>query len=102
MFNTAWLIHNALTVEGVAAYIYWDLIWAPPAAGAAPTGLVTIASANPSSAYTINDTYYAVKHFARWTDPGWTRVGPSASATAIRPSPVVSPDGESRPGGVLT
>ena len=95
MFNTAWLIHNALTVEGVAAYIYWDLIWAPPAAGAAPTGLVTIASANGSSPYTINDTYYAVKHFARWTDPGWTRVGTTASASVLRASAFVSPDGSS-------
>jgi glucuronoarabinoxylan endo-1,4-beta-xylanase len=56
---------------------------------------VTIASASGSSAYTINDTYYALKHFARWTDPGWTRVGASASATVIRASAFVSPDGTS-------
>jgi glucuronoarabinoxylan endo-1,4-beta-xylanase len=95
MFNTAWLIHDALTTEGVSAYIYWGLIWAPPAAGAAPAGLVTIEGAAPTSAYTINDTYYAMKHFARWTDPDWTRVGASTSSPAIKASAFVSPDGGS-------
>ena len=95
LLNTAWLIHNALTIEGVSAYIYWGLIWAPPAAGAAPGGLVTIAGADPTSPYTINDTYYAMKHFARWTDPGWTRVAASADVAAIKASAFVSPDGTS-------
>lgn len=94
LFNTAWLIHNALTTEGVSAYIYWDLIWAPPAASAAPSALVTIQSADSSSPYTINDPYYAVKHFARWTDPGWVRVGASATAAAVKASAFVSPDGK--------
>jgi glucuronoarabinoxylan endo-1,4-beta-xylanase len=96
LFNTAWMIQDALTTEGVSAYIYWGLIWAPPTtAGAAPAGLVTIAGADPSSAYTINDTFYAMKHFARWTDPGWTRVGATADASVIRSSAFVSPDGTS-------
>jgi glucuronoarabinoxylan endo-1,4-beta-xylanase len=96
LFNTAWMIHQALTVESVSACIYWGLIWAPPAAaGTSPSGLVTIAGAAPSSSYTINDTYWAVKHFARWTDPGWTRVGASASDAAIKATAFVSPDGAS-------
>jgi glucuronoarabinoxylan endo-1,4-beta-xylanase len=95
MLNTAWMIQDALTIEGVAAYIYWGLIWAPPASGA-PAGLVTIEGADPSSRYTINDTYYAMKHFARWTDPDWVRVGAAASgAAAVRSSAFVSPDGAS-------
>lgn len=28
-FTTALLMHNALTVEGVSAYFFWDLIWQP-------------------------------------------------------------------------
>ena len=91
MFETAWLMNNALTVENVSAYIYWELVWSPTP----PTGLVTIASASPSSAYTINDTYYALKHFARWTDPGWVRVDATSSLTAVRASAFVSPDGSS-------
>jgi glucuronoarabinoxylan endo-1,4-beta-xylanase len=91
MFDTAWLMHNALTVENVSAYIYWELIWSPTP----PTGLVTIANPSPSSPYTVNDTYYALKHFARWTDPGWVRVDAASSVSAVRTSAFVSPDGGS-------
>ena len=66
---------RALTVENVSAYIWWELVWSPMP----PTGLVTIESPSPDSTYTINDTYYALKHFARWTDPGWVRVDATSS-----------------------
>ena len=89
MLDTAWLMNNALTVENVSAYIYWELVWSPTP----PTGLVTIASPAPNSTYTINDTYYALKHFARWTDPGWVRVDATSSVSAVRASAFVSPDG---------
>lgn len=93
MFETAWLMNNALTVEGVSAYIYWELIWND---GNPPTGLVTISNPFSSSgSYTINDTYYAFKHFARWTDPGWIRIEAKTSASAVRASAFVSPDGGS-------
>lgn len=90
MFDTAWLIHNALTVENVAAYIYWELVWSN---STPPTGLVSIASPLGNSTYTINDIYYALKHFARWTDPGWVRVDATSSVSAVRSSAFVSPDG---------
>jgi len=89
MFDTAWLMTNALTVENVSAYIYWELVWSPTP----PTGLVTIESPFGNSTYTINDTYYALKHFARWTDPGWVRVEATSSVSAVRVSAFVSPDG---------
>ena len=92
MFDTAWLINNALTVENASAYIYWELVWNNPTP---PTGLVTIASPSPSSPYTINDIYYALKHFARWTDPGWVRVDATSSVSAVRASAFASPDGAS-------
>jgi len=89
MFDTAWLINNALTIEDVSAYIYWELVWSPTP----PTGLVTISNPAPNSPYAINDTYYALKHFARWTDPGWVRVDATSSVSAVRTSAFVSPDG---------
>ena len=45
MFDTAWLINNALTVENASAYIYWELVWST---STPPTGLVTIASPSPA------------------------------------------------------
>jgi glucuronoarabinoxylan endo-1,4-beta-xylanase len=92
MVDTAWLINNALTVENVSAYIYWELVWNN---STPPTGLVTIASASATATYTINDIYYALKHFARWTDPGWVRVDATSSVSAVRTSAFVSPDGTS-------
>jgi glucuronoarabinoxylan endo-1,4-beta-xylanase len=92
MVDTAWLIHNALTVENVAAYIYWELVWSN---STPPTGLVSIDSPLEDSTYTINDLYYALKHFARWTDPGWVRVDATSSASSLRASAFVSPDGGS-------
>lgn len=93
MFATAWLIHDAVTVEGVSAYIYWDLTWA------APGGLVT--TENPydtgqwtsPKGYVVRDPYYALKHFARWVDTGWTRVAATSSTTTVKVSAFISPDG---------
>lgn len=92
MFDTAWLINNALTVEGVSAYIYWELVWnnSDPA-----TGLVSIAGPSATAPYTVNDLYYALKHFARWTNPGWVRVDATSSAGGVRTSAFISPDGTS-------
>jgi glucuronoarabinoxylan endo-1,4-beta-xylanase len=92
MLDTAWLINNALTVENVSAYIYWELVWNN---STPPTGLVTVASASPTTPYTVNDIYYALKHFARWTDPGWVRVDATSSVSAVRASAFASPDGTS-------
>jgi glucuronoarabinoxylan endo-1,4-beta-xylanase len=92
MFNTAWLIQTSVAVEGVSAYVYWELVWPPPSmAGQTPGGLVT----TTASTWTINDTYYAVRHFAKWIDVGWQRVGAAATAPVIQPSAFASPDGQS-------
>ena len=92
MFDTALLINNAMTVENASAYIYWELIWN----SAAPqTGLVAVSGFSPTAPYTINDLYYALKHFARWTDPDWVRVEAKSSASSVRASAYLSPDGAS-------
>jgi hypothetical protein len=36
-----------------------------------------------------------MKHFARWTDPDWVRVGAASSAAEVRSSAFLSPDGAS-------
>jgi glucuronoarabinoxylan endo-1,4-beta-xylanase len=92
MFDTAWLINNALTVENVSVYLWWELVWSNQTP---QTGLVAIAGGSPTAAYTINDLYYALKHFARWTDPGWIRVDANSSVSSLRASAFVSPDGSS-------
>jgi glucuronoarabinoxylan endo-1,4-beta-xylanase len=96
LLNTAWLIHNAVAVEGVSAYLYWALVWAP---GTPVNWLVTVEDPTTTfrtpKGYTINDPYYALKHFARWVDEGWVRVGATSPAPAVKASAFVSSDGNS-------
>jgi glucuronoarabinoxylan endo-1,4-beta-xylanase len=100
MMGTAWLIQQGMTVEGLSSYFYWELTWAAPSSGA-PTALVSLeppwamSSWTTTKGYIINDIYYAVKHFARWTDPGWQRVDSTSDADPIRTAAFVSPDGGS-------
>ncbi len=94
MLNTAWLIHNAVTVEGVSVYLYWALAWAP---GTPVNWLVTVedpgAAFKTPKGYTINDPYYALKHYARWVDEGWVRVDATSSLPWVKSSAFASPDG---------
>jgi glucuronoarabinoxylan endo-1,4-beta-xylanase len=85
--NLALLMHNSLTVEGVSAYLYWELFWREP------KGLVSLDNpwqANPG--YTINHTYYAFKQYSAFTDPGWHRIEASTDSNDLRISAFINPD----------
>jgi glucuronoarabinoxylan endo-1,4-beta-xylanase len=81
--SAALVVHNALTVEGVTSYMYWDLFWGPD------SGLVSI---NSPSSYTINPPYYAFKQYSAFIDAGWQRVDASTDNTGIKMSAYISPD----------
>jgi hypothetical protein len=80
--NLAKLMHNALTVEEVSAYLYWELFWA------SPSGLVSLTSPTP----TINSIYYAFKHYSYFTDPNWQRVDANTNSSNLRISAFISPN----------
>jgi len=80
--NLALLMHNSLTVESAASYIYWELFWT------SPKGLVSIST----SGYTINSVYYAFKHYSAFTDPDWQRLDANTNSSVLRISSYVSPD----------
>jgi glucuronoarabinoxylan endo-1,4-beta-xylanase len=82
-FETAWLIHNSLVEESVAAFFYWDLVWQPKG------GLVSVEGAR----YTLRDQYYSMKHYARYTDPGDVRIGARADSGDIKVSAFLSTTG---------
>jgi glucuronoarabinoxylan endo-1,4-beta-xylanase len=101
-FETAWLIHNALSVEGVSGYLYWALGWRNRE-GTQPVdpGLVTLEDPRPGAppfstekGYAINPTYYAVKHFAKWLDAGFQRVAANSSVAGLRASAYISPESD--------
>jgi glucuronoarabinoxylan endo-1,4-beta-xylanase len=80
--NLATLMHNALTVEEVSAYLYWELFW--PSDG---EPLVSVTS----SSYTINPIYYAFKHFSYFTEPNWYRVDANTTSSNLRISAYTCP-----------
>ena len=85
--NLAVLMHNSLAVEGVSAYLYWELFWAKP------RGLVSLDNPWQSNAsYTINPTYYAFKQYSAFTDPDWHRVEASTDPSGLRISAFKNPD----------
>lgn len=94
-FETAWLIHNSLTHADAVAYVYWDLIWSWQ--DGAEGGLVAVEFPDENRwqsarGYKLRSPYYSVRHFAKFTDPGWTRVGATTSSDALRVSAFVSPN----------
>ena len=80
-FETAWLIHHSLVAEGVSGWLYWDLVWRR-------SGLVAL----DGEEYTLRDQYHAVRHFARFTDPGYVRVKALPRRGEVLVSAFLSPD----------
>jgi len=81
--NLAKLMHNALTIEEVSAYLYWELFWA------SPSGLVSVTN----TSYTINPIYYVMMHYSRFTDPNWQRVDANTTNSSdLRISAYKNPD----------
>ncbi len=81
-FETAWLIHHSLVTQGAVAFLYWDLIWQNN------KGLVAMKGLTPAP----RDHYYSVRHYARYTDPGYVRVGADARGEGLLASAYVAPD----------
>jgi glucuronoarabinoxylan endo-1,4-beta-xylanase len=98
MFNTAWLILNSVTVEGVSTYLYWDLFWPASKAGQPQEGLVGVEDPHHPDMWTttngfiISDSYYAVQHFAKWIGAGWQRVATTATEDGVKTTAFLSPD----------
>jgi O-glycosyl hydrolase len=72
-----------MTIEEVAAYLYWDLFWNPD------SGLISI---NDPVSYTINPSYYTFKQYSAFIDAGWQRVETSTDNTGLRISAFISPN----------
>lgn len=81
-FETAWLVHHTMAAERAMAFIYWDLVWEGAHA------LVSMQGKNPKP----RDQYLSMRHFARFTDPGYIRVGAKSDAKEVLSSAYMSPD----------
>ncbi len=91
-FNTALFIQNALQYANISGYIYWKLAWGPPSAGTVDAGMISLASAGSTSAYTVTPFYYLIKHFSKSIDIGYHRLETSSSNSSLITTAFVSPD----------
>jgi len=91
-FNTALFIQSTLLYANSSGYIYWKLSWGPPASGVEDKAMISIASPNSSSAYTVTPYYYLIKHFSKHIDVGYHRVGTSSSNSSLVTTAFISPD----------
>lgn len=101
MVETACLIHDCLTVEQAVGFNYWSLIW--PVGGNAlvqienPFNLSSWTNAPPGTAteahgYWLTPSYWAMKHFSYFINPGYSRVSASDDDNNVRASAFLSPD----------
>jgi O-glycosyl hydrolase len=67
--------------EGTAAFLYWDLVWPDK-------GLVALKGRKPVP----RDQYYALRHFSRFTDPGYVRATAGSDHDNLLASAYRSPD----------
>ena len=85
--GTAVLAHHALVTEGVSAYLQQVLVG--PAADVDPERLVSLSA----SGITLEDPYYALRHYALHTDPGWVRVDATSESDDLLASAWLAPEG---------
>jgi arabinoxylan arabinofuranohydrolase len=103
MIECATLIHNSLTVEQVNGYNHWNLIWPGTNGGLiqienpfasqstwtnAPPGTPT-----QSHGWWYSPSYWSMKHFSYFIQPGFKRVAATSNDGNVRASAFLSPDG---------
>ena len=110
MIDTACLIHNCLTVEQVAGFNYFSLIWPatqnPDGTMNTVGGLIQIENPWNQSSWTnappgtstqshgwwIQPPYWAMKHFSCFIQAGYRRVSATDNDPNVRSSAFLSPD----------
>ena len=85
--GTALMIHYATVVEGASAYLQAALTGPGSGPLTNTQALIGIGLSN----FTLQDPYYAMRHFAEHTDPGWSRVEVTAANNGLLASAWRSP-----------
>jgi len=93
--QTAWLMHETLTVENAVTYLFWDLIWDDANALVLLDNPWDTSSWTNPNGYVIQPTYYGFKHISAFVNPGSTRVSTTTTSTNLRVSGYLSSNGSS-------
>jgi glucuronoarabinoxylan endo-1,4-beta-xylanase len=89
-FDTALLMHHALVAAGASMYLQTALVGRRSGLATNHTALVGLEDGD----FVLQDPYYAMRHYARFTDPGWRRLAASASQSNVLASAWVSPEND--------
>ena len=101
MIQTACLIHDCLAVEQAVGFNYWSLVWPVGGNGLInqenPYNLSSWTNAPPGTAtqshgYWLTPSYWAMKHFSYFINPGCKRVDATDNDANVRVSAFLSPD----------
>jgi glucuronoarabinoxylan endo-1,4-beta-xylanase len=87
-FDTALLMHHTLVSEGAAMYLQTALIGPRSGPATNPTALIGLENGD----FVLQDPYFAMRHYALYTDPGYTRVAATSSASSVLVSAWQAPD----------
>jgi glucuronoarabinoxylan endo-1,4-beta-xylanase len=86
--ETAMLIHEALGTIGASVYLQNDFVGSAGLTTPNRTALISL----HEEEFTLEDTYYAMRHFARYTEPGWVRVAAEPDTGSVLATAWESPD----------
>jgi glucuronoarabinoxylan endo-1,4-beta-xylanase len=99
LIETACLIHDCFTVEQASGFNFWSLIWPVGGAGLVeienPYNLSSWTNAPPGTTteahgYWLTPSYWAMKHFSYFINPGYQRVSATNNDTNVRVSAYLS------------
>lgn len=103
MIECANLIHNELVVEQVSGYNHWSLVWPGTNGGliqienpyAAQSTWTNAPPGTPtqSHGWWYSPSYWSMKHYSYFIQPGYKRVSAADSDSNVRCSAFLSPDG---------
>ncbi len=88
--GTAVLAHHVLVDEGAAAYLQGVLVGPASLTNVSPGMLIAMTPTD----FTLEGPYHSLRHFARYTAPGWVRVGVESNAESLLVSAWKAPAGE--------
>jgi len=86
--GTAVLIHHTVASEDASAYLFQTLTSSAQGPAANPFAPIGLAA----DSFTLREPYFAMRHYARHTDPGWARVEARSSADALLVTAWLSPE----------
>jgi O-glycosyl hydrolase len=102
LIETATLIHNCLTLGQDSGFNFWNLVWPGTSGGLIqienPWSQSTWTNAPPgtptqSHGWWLTPSYWAMKHFSYFINPGYRRVSATDNDNNVSSSAYISPDG---------